>query len=128
MLQEARARMVDVETGAEPRPIRTSADYSPPPPADAASRKSDGRAVKRPNPKPDRIAASRVRLQPKSSIPDGTTHHSDTAPADVAKAEVSDAKLGDGGLLWLEDQRGHTSAEPGDGSNETTSWRRGLRG
>ena len=120
--------MVDVETGAEPSPIGTPGDHSPPQHADAASQVSSDRAVKRPGLKPARITATRVRAQPEAPAPQRTTHLPAPSPDDVAVSDVSDAMLGDGELLWLEDQRGHTSAEPGDGSNETTPWRRGLRG
>jgi hypothetical protein len=53
---------------------------------------------------------------------------SDPAPSRIAGPEPSEATLGDDQLLWLEDQPGHTVAEPGDGSKEITPWRRGLRG
>ena len=120
--------MVDVETGAEPSPNGTRTEPTPSQHADAASRVSSDRAVTRHGLKPARITATRVRAQPEARVPEETTHLPAPAPDDVAESDVSDAVLGDGELLWLEDQRDHTSAEPGDGSIETTPWRRGLRG
>ena len=53
---------------------------------------------------------------------------SDPAPSRIAEPDPSEVTLGGDQLLWLEDQPGHTVAEPGDGSKESIPWRRGLRG
>ena len=53
---------------------------------------------------------------------------SDPAPSRIAGPDPGEVTLGDDQLLWLEDQPGHTVAEPGDGSKESLPWRRGLRG
>jgi hypothetical protein len=127
MLQEARARMVDVETGVEPRQMRTL-DEEPPatPPEPPASRVSDGRAVKRPSSKPARVAASRARPQPEG--PTQEVPLPVPAPSRIVGPNPSAAMLGDDEVLWLEDQPGHTVTEPGDGSTGMPPWRRGLRG
>jgi hypothetical protein len=129
MLQEARARMVDVETGVEPGPMRTPADTTPTPsPEPPALRASPDRAVKRPSPKPARVAASRARPQPEAPTQEVPIPVSDPAPSPIAEPDPSEVTLGGDQLLWLEDQPGHTVAEPGDGSKEIIPWRRGLRG
>lgn len=120
--------MVDVETGVEPRPIRAPADDAPtPPPEPPASRASRDRAVK-PGLEPARVAASRTRPQPEAPAQEAPMPVADPAPSRIAGQDPNEAALGDGQLLWLEDQPGHTVAEPGDGSKESTPWRRGLRG
>ena len=67
MLQEARARLVDVETGDEPRPMRALQEASgasePPQPG---SRVSNGHAVKRPGSTPAPVAAPRGRPRPEA--------------------------------------------------------------
>src|SRR5688500_4156289 len=89
MLREARARMVDVETGAEPRSVR-------PPPADpvaAAPRRDRDTPVKRP-PKPE---------PPRAVVPE-TSDADEPRPAESGAApEPSSAPLGIDGLLWLDD-------------------------
>ncbi len=112
MLQEARARLVDVETGVEPRPMRTL-DQEPPatPREPPASRASNGRAVKRPSAKPARVAASRVRPQPEGSI--------QAVPLPVPEPDTPLTARPDD-VLWLEDQPDDTVTEE--------AWRRGLRG
>ena len=117
MLEEARARMVDVETGDEPRPLRTLDEEPATPPG---PRVSNGRAARRPSPKPAAAAARRHRSQPEDP-----THE---VPLPVPEPGASAATFGNGELLWLEDQPGHMVAEPGNGSAEIAPWRRGLRG
>jgi hypothetical protein len=114
MLQEARARMVDVETGEEPRPMRTL-DEEPParPPDPPGSRVGNRRAAKRPSSK----RVSTVQSPP--SVP---------APSPIAGRRWNVAALDTGKLLWLGDPSGDPFAEPADGSTEIAPWRRGLRG
>jgi hypothetical protein len=121
MLQEARSRLVDVETGDEPRPMRTL-DEEPPvrPPARPGSRAGNGRAVKRPNSKPLR------HIQPKVSAQQ--TPRSVSSPSRSAETDWSPATFGTGELLWLGEPSGEPVDEPGDGSTELPPWRRGLRG
>jgi hypothetical protein len=121
MLQEARSRMVDVETGDVPRPMRTF-DVEPParPRERRGSGGDNGRAVKLPNSKPLR----HIR-------PDVTTQQAPrSAPSASRSAETdwSPATFGTGELLWLGEPSGDPVAEPGDGSTELAPWRRGLRG
>jgi len=127
MLQEARARLVDVETGVEPRPMRTLQDASvasdPPQPG---SRVSHGRAPKRPSSTPAPVAASRGRPQLEAPVRGQPLPVS--APSRIAEPDPSAAALGNEELLWLEDRPDHSVAEPGGGSTGTAPWRRGLRG
>lgn len=119
MLQEARARMVDVETGVEPRPMRAQEGAAPPPePQVSGVRKA--RAGKRPSCKHAGSVAQPVvsRQRVPRAEPD---------PTPIAGSSSSAAMLGDE-LLWLGDPSGDTFAEPDDGSTEIAPWRRGLRG
>ena len=126
MLQEARARMVDVETGVEPRPMRTLDEE--PPETPPASRASNGGAVKRPSTKPARVAASRARPKTEAPTQEVPLPVSEPAPSRIAGPDPSAVMLGDDDVLWLEDQPGHTETGPGDGSTGIPPWRRGLRG
>jgi len=120
--------MVDVETGVEPRPMR-SLDEEPParPPEPPASRVSNGR-VKRPSFKAAPVAASRARPEPEGPTQEVPPHVPEPAPSRIAGPDPSAAKLGDDEVLWLEDQPGHMVTEPGDSSTGIAPWRRGLRG
>jgi hypothetical protein len=113
MLQEARSRMVDVETGDEPRPMRTL-DEEPTerPPERPGSAAGNGRAAKRPGSKP------------------ATQQSPPSAPSPLRSAETdwSAATFGTDELLWLEEPSGDPDAEPGDGATKLPQWRRGLRG
>jgi len=111
MLQEARSRMVDVETGDEPRPMRRL-DEEPParPPERPGSQDRSERAVKRPSPKP----APAREVQP--TVP--------TPPPRVPETARTSDPLETDELLWLEEP----AAEPADDSTELPRWRRGLRG
>jgi len=123
MLQEARSRLVDVETGDEPRPMRTLDEESPArPPERPGSGTGNGRAVKRPSSKPARARTPLRQTQPKVST--------QQTPRSVPSAETdeSPATFGTDELLWLGDPPGDISAEPGDGSAKPRPWRRGLRG
>jgi hypothetical protein len=129
MLQEARARMVDVETGVEPRPMRTIEEEPPGPPA---SRVSVGRAVKRPSAKPAPVAVSPAPPQAEDSTQDvllpESESDSESARSRTAGPDASAAMLGNDEVLWLEDKADPTLPERGNGSTGTAPWRRGLRG
>ncbi len=114
MLQEARARMVDVETGYEPRPMRSLAEESAP--------LDHARSVQRPSPQPAPAAAPRRPLPPEASP--------EPAPprTPMPSQEPSPPTFGDDTLLWLGDPSDDAPAEPGDGSPDAAPWRRGLRG
>jgi hypothetical protein len=127
MLEEARARMADVETGDQPRALRTLEEPSPPP-SPGASRARNGRAVKRPTSKPDGAATRRGQAQPGPSTHEAPRSVPVTAPDRIAGAGSSAATLGDHELLWLQDPSRAAFAEPGDGSAGIAGWRRGLRG
>jgi hypothetical protein len=114
MLQEARARMVDVETGHETGPMRALAEESQEPPASPVR---SGRGVKRPRSKPAPAAPE----QPLHPVPE-------PAPSHNASPEPSGPMFGTDELLWLGDPSTDSVVEPGDGSAENAPWRRGLRG
>ncbi len=122
MLQEARARLVDVETGFEPRPMRSHAEEPELAPEAAASRTHDGRGVERPSPLPAPAAAPRRPLPPEASP--------EPAPprTPMPSPEPSPPIFGDDTLLWLGDPSDDALAEPGDGPPDVAPWRRGLRG
>ena len=112
--------MVDVETGDEPRPMRTLDDEPPAhPPERPGSGGGSGRAVKRPSSKPG-PAVPKVSTQPAPrSVP---------SQPRIAETGWNSATFGTDGLLWLEEPSGDPAAEPGDGSTKLPAWRRGLRG
>ncbi len=122
MLQEARARLVDVETGFEPRPMRSHAEEPELAPEAAASRTHDGRGVERPSPQPAPAAAPRRPLPPEASP--------EPAPprTPMPSPEPSPPIFGDDTLLWLGDPSDDALAKPGDGPPDVAPWRRGLRG
>ena len=117
MLVEARARLVDVETGDAPRAMRPLEEEPPPP------RAANGRAVKRPSAGHGPAAAEGGRAQ--REIPPVETPR---PPTEAAPPDAAAADLGTDGLLWLEDPSGDSSVEPGDGAVGAAPWRRGLRG
>ena len=130
MLAEARARVADVETGDQPRPMRTL-DEPPPPPSQGAAQARSGRAVKRPKPdaaKPGSAATRRRRAQPDASTQEAPRSVFEPAPDRIVGPGPSATMLGSHELLWLEDPLRATFAEPGDGSKGSAPWRRGLRG
>jgi hypothetical protein len=127
MLQEARARMVDVETGDEPRPTRTL-DEEPParPLGPPGSGVGNRRAAKRPS---SNLVSAEIplrRAQPKVSRQQAP--RSVPARSRIAATDWSPTTFGTDELLWLEDPSGDTVAEAGDGSTSIAPWRRGLRG
>lgn len=129
MLQEARARMVDVETGVEPRPMRTLYEEPPATPREPpASRASDGRAVKRPGAKPARVAASRARPQPEGSTRELPRPVPEPVTPLAGRPDPRTAMPRDDDILWLEDQPDDAVTDQGERSAGLTPWRRGLRG
>jgi hypothetical protein len=98
MLREARARLVDVETGEPPAEMRP-------------------RAVDPPV-EPRREAAVRRPAKPRSEAP--ARRDPPETPDDASAAPI-----GAGGLLWLDDP---ASEARDDDDLESRPWRRGLRG
>jgi hypothetical protein len=118
MLQEARSRMVDVDTGDDPRPMRRRSEEPPPAAPPPAPRAVNGRAAKRQSPKPTPAGMPLDRTPP-----DVSTQRA-PAPHPIAEADMSPATFGTDDLLSLED----LSGDPGDSSAPIAPWRRGLRG
>ena len=119
--------MADVETGDQPRAMRTLEEPSPPSPR-GASRVRNGRAVKRPSSKPAAAATLRAQAQPEASAHMAPRSVPEPTPFRIAGPEPSAAMLGSHELLWLEDPSRGMFADPGDGSRGSAPWRRGLRG
>jgi len=118
-LSEARARVVDVETGEVPRVMRPKEEPAPPP--RAASPAGE------PKPKRARATASRERptvlRRPSVDPAPPAGPVSPGGPPDGG----DDPQLGSEGLLWLEDQAADDPAADGGGRDDAP-WRRGLRG
>jgi hypothetical protein len=114
MLREARARMVDVETGERTARMRPR-EVDPPPP-EAPRRRRDV-AVKRPA-APRAAAPARTEAaaeQPLSIVPE--------PPVDASAAPI-----GTDGLLWLDDPARQADVSPAGDDGDLRPWRRGLRG
>jgi hypothetical protein len=126
MLEEARARMADVETGDQPRALRTLDER--PPESPGASRARNGGAVKRPSSKPVAGATRRAQAQPEASTHAAPRSVPEPAPDRIAGPEPNAATFGSDELLWLEDPARSAFAYPGEGSTGIAPWRRGLRG
>jgi hypothetical protein len=138
MLTEARARMVDVETGERPRAMRPL-DADPPPAASREGltpRSPEGGAVKRsPEPRPT-VAEKRggdVKSRAGHEVPaaDGKPTPVDADEhSPVARPDSDASPLGTDGVLWLEDspREGSTPADDVAGDAKARPWRRGLRG
>jgi hypothetical protein len=110
--------MVDVETGDEPRPMRTLDEKPPAGPSERTGPGvGTGRAAKRPSSRP-----TPLRHVPKVST-EQAPRPVPSSPR-VAERDGSSPTFGTDELLWL----GEPSGEPGDGSTELPPWRRGLRG
>jgi hypothetical protein len=124
MLEEARARMADVETGDEPRALRTLQEPSPA--GESSSRARNGGAVKRTSSNPAGAATRRDQARPAAFTQEAPRPVPE--PDRIAGPDPSAATLGGGELLWLEDPSRAAFAEPGDGSTGVARWRRGLRG
>ena len=117
MLREARARMVDVETGERPTGMRPL-EVDPPPEAPRPHRNA---AVKRPTePEPGAEPRDEPPGRPERPSP------LDSGPKEGASA----GPFGADGLLWLEDSpsEGDAPAAGDDGEQPSQPWRRGLRG
>ena len=120
MLQEARSRLVDLETGEVPRPMRTLDDEPPArTPERPAPGAGNGRAVKRPSSKPAPAVPEASTRQTAGSVP---------SQSPVAESGWSAATFGTDELLSLGEPTGDPVAEPGEGSTKLPPWRRGLRG
>jgi hypothetical protein len=119
-LAEARARMVDVETGYTPRAMRALEPDPPMRPTEPpAARSVTADAAKRPSSKPrSRVPSGRVQ-RPLSPV-EAPRPAPEPVPVDAGAAA-----LGTDGLLSLEDLAADTTREP---SNGAAPWRRGLRG
>jgi hypothetical protein len=128
MLREARARMVDVETGERPGEMRPLA-VDPP---DEAPRRQRDAAVKRPTEPPSSLSEqSRERAAPPRSSGPQTSPRDGSRPLDLRPGDDSNAaSFGTDGLLWLEDSASEVDASPArdDDDLESRPWRRGLRG
>jgi hypothetical protein len=120
-LAEARARMVDVETGFTPRAMRALEPDPPIRPAEAPAAQSMTRdAVKRPSSKRRSQVRSRSAQRPLPPVA-APRAAPERAPVDAGAAALGTTD----GLLWLEDPDADNAGEPDDGA---TPWRRGLRG
>ena len=86
--------MVDVETGDEPRAMRTLQEASADAPQDPAGRwVGNGRAVKRPSSKPTAAAASRSRSQPARATQKAPISVPEPAPSRTAEWQPAAAEL-----------------------------------
>ena len=110
MLREARARMVDVETGEMPSGMRPLAEPPPPPPE-----------PRRPAPRQPQ------RIEPEPPVSEASTGRVDGGGEKSAAADASDASFGTEGVLSLEDSSSDGPDGNGGGAG-TRPWRRGLRG
>jgi hypothetical protein len=128
MLAQARARLVDVETGERTQALRPLDEDSPDdlsgPPAREAAGSSRRRAPK--SPKPPRetpvppIASAEALESDEREAPKETA-------APVAPSEFDAAGFGVEGVLSLEDAPAHDPSAD-DGQPRPRPWRRGLRG
>ena len=125
MLQEVRSRLVDVETGVEPPPMRAPYEEKVATRLEPSAQVTKGPAVRRSRSRPVRAAAA-LRPQPE----DSTQEMRSPMPvrSRVAGPSPAAAMLGDDEVLWLDDEPGRTETKPADGSTENAPWRRGLRG
>jgi hypothetical protein len=136
MLAEARARVVDVETGVAPRAMRPlEADSPAQPPAPPQTPKANGGGAKRPQ--SERASAPRPAGRHQRETATVEAHGPMPEPASVdqegsvrpstAGSDPSAAAFGTDELLSLEDTS-DAAGEPGNGSTASAPWRRGLRG
>jgi hypothetical protein len=127
MLEETRARMADVETGDEPRPMRTLDEQPPAPPRKPPrSGVRNGDAAKRPISTTVPAKTPLRHAQPKVSTQQPALPRPALPP--IAGSDPGAAMLTSDELLWLGDPSGDSFTEPGDGPTGTAPWRRGLRG
>ena len=99
MLKEARGRLVDVETGAQPQSMRPLVEEEPPEPKPASAAPAP-RAARRPRPVPPVVPTRPA--QPEPTSPDAPSANG----------------LGSDDLLWLDG--------PSDEPGQDAPWRRGL--
>jgi hypothetical protein len=134
MLTEARARMVDVETGEPPRAMRPLAADPPSDSPKPPPRRTAGTGPpKRP---PERRAPTAEKRRGVVGSPVAPpVAKANAPPVDVgdepriARPESSADSLGTGEVLWLEDSPADDSASADErGDANPYPWRRGLRG
>jgi hypothetical protein len=106
MLGEVRARMVDIDTGYPPQPVRRLREAEPAP---ATTRPAKRPAAARPKPAPD------AAEQPLEAPPQESPPVAGETPAPVEPDHV----------LWLDDSA-DTTGTPA--ASDLPRWRRGLRG
>jgi hypothetical protein len=121
MLNEVRARAVDVETGVRPAPIRPLGPDEAPVQADARERK----APKRRDTTPRRTAPSRPRVDPAPPF-EVVLEARVAAPGRAPVSEDRLDLLEQGGELCLGDSP--TEAPEDGGRVASPPWARGLRG
>jgi hypothetical protein len=122
MLSEARARLVDVETGETPRAMRPLAEDPPPDSAEQPAAKRSV-ALRSRQPKPaGETPADLPRIDSDASANRGAAPR---ASVHQAERETAFAEV-----LWAEDWQADVSAaaQPADGDAKSHPWRRGLRG
>jgi len=106
MLGEVRARMVDIDTGFPPQPLRRLREAEPAP---ATTRPAKRPAAARPKPALD------AGVQPLEAPPQESPHGAGETPVPVEPDHV----------LWLDDST-DTTGSPA--ASDLPRWRRGLRG
>jgi hypothetical protein len=129
MLREVRARVVDVDTGAVPRPVLPVDPDSMPPsdqgsPAPQAPRATPAGEDRRRRATAQSAPARRAQMPPREAEPrPRPILAADGAPrgADDLLALAADE------LLWLDDSGSFSASETPDGPT-TGPWTRGLRG
>jgi hypothetical protein len=135
MLTEARARLVDVETGEPPRAMRSLAAAPPAESPEPPPRRTAGAGP--PKRAPERRAATAEKREGDVGSPVTPPVAKATAPPVdagdeplIARPESSADSLGTGDVLWLEDSPTDDSASAGErgGGANAYPWRRGLRG
>lgn|SRR5215208_5750200 len=134
MLAQARARLVDVETGETPQALRPldvgSPVGAPGPPAQEAA---DAAQAERPRqhapkaPEPLRAPPAQPSMAAVEALEPDDGEAPKDAAAPVAPSDFGAAVFGVDGLLSLEDAPAHDPPAD-DGEPRSRPWRRGLRG
>jgi hypothetical protein len=114
MLEEARARLVDVETGEAPRALRALDEE---PPAEAPRRRAPRRTSAEAPPRP----VPPTEPEPRQRRKDGGAGPAIAGPVPSTEAAGTDD------LLWLDDSCLDPFSEL-DVSTGSAPWKRGLRG
>ena len=121
MLGEVRARMVDVDTGFPPEPLRPRRDDE----SEQAAARAQHRAATPSNPARD------ARVEAREAAPPQRSSHAADVPVEDSAADRRDGSESSpdstdiGEVLWLEDSPDDTVIPPSPG---LPGWRRGLRG